>query len=276
VGPVTRFALQPRWLAWHLLLVVVLVSFGWLGRWQLGSFEHKNERAAVPAGTVPLDRVSSPGGRLSDAAYGRRVTATGRYDVASTLLVPDRQEPGGSRRGYLVVAFLRTGSGVQPVVRGWAPSATAPQVRAPAGSVRVTGLLQPSETGPQAGSPAAVPTGRLPYVATVTVLDATRYRAGELYDGYLALRVEHPAGQAQPVPVRAQAMQQGDGGVGRWRNLAYALQWWLFAAAAVFFWWSVLKRAEREQAEPSPGPDAGPPSPGAPRRTTSGGSSLRP
>jgi hypothetical protein len=108
------------------------------------------------------------------------------------------------------------------------------------------------------------------------VLDATRYQASELYDGYLALRAERPAGRALPVPVPAQAVLQGDGGVGRWRNLAYALQWWLFAGAAVFFWWSVLRRAEREQAAPSPGNGAGPPSPGAPRRTTSGGSSLRP
>ena len=52
------------------------------------------------------------------------------------------------------------------------------------------------------------------------------------------------------MPVEAQAAERD--GVGRWRNLAYALQWWLFAAAAVFFWWPVLRRAALEQREPDP------------------------
>ena len=90
----TRFALQPRWLAWHLLLVVVLVSFGWLGRWQLSSFEHKDTTAPRQHETVALDGLSRPGGRLDDGDVGRRVVAQGRYVGAQTLLVPARQRPG--------------------------------------------------------------------------------------------------------------------------------------------------------------------------------------
>jgi hypothetical protein len=139
-------------------------------------------------------------------------------------------------------------------------------VTAPSGTVTVTGLLQRSEEAPPAGAPVDVPRGRLPYVATVTVLDALPYRAGELYDGYLALRTEQPAPSARLVPVDAVA--PGSGGVGRWRNLAYALQWWLFAGAAVFFWWAVLRRAWQEQQERDGHPGEGLPSLVAPRRTT--------
>ncbi len=33
-GPVWRFLLQPRWLAWHLLMVVSFWGMLWLGDWQ--------------------------------------------------------------------------------------------------------------------------------------------------------------------------------------------------------------------------------------------------
>jgi hypothetical protein len=38
-----------------------------------------------------------------------------------------------------------------------------------------------------------------------------------------------------------------EGGVGKWRNLGYGLQWWFFAGAAVFFWLSVIRRSLRER-----------------------------
>jgi cytochrome oxidase assembly protein ShyY1 len=266
---VTRFALQPRWLAWHLLLVVVLVSFGWLGRWQLSSFESKDTAAPQSHAAVALDRLSRPGGRLDSADVGRRVLATGRYDGAQTLLVPARERPGteAGPTGFLVVTPLRTRAGVLPVLRGWVPTAHSPAATAPNGPVRVDGMLQRSETGPPPGAPATVPPGQLPYVATVTLIDELPLDPSRLYDGYLALRTEQPSPTVSPVPPEFEVAASG-GGVARWRNLAYALQWWLFAAAAVFFWWTVLRRAALEQRERDREPDADPPSLVAPPRTT--------
>ena len=268
----TRFVLQPRWLAWHLLLAAVLVSFTWLGRWQLGAFEHKADHgvAAGDRRTVTLDALSRPGGRLTDGVVGRRVTATGSYVADRTLLVPGRTEPGGDRTGYLVVTPFRTAAGILPVVRGWSQDARSAAEEPPLGRIEITGLLQRSEDGPPDGGPVDAGAGQLPYVATVTVLDALPYPAAELYDGYLALRAEPPGRSAAAAPVPVAAQDVSSGGVGRWRNLAYALQWWLFAGAAVFFWWVVLRRAVQEQREPLPAPpdDAGPPSLVVPRRTT--------
>ena len=34
-GPVWRFLIQPRWLSWHLLMVVSFWGMLWLGDWQL-------------------------------------------------------------------------------------------------------------------------------------------------------------------------------------------------------------------------------------------------
>jgi cytochrome oxidase assembly protein ShyY1 len=273
VSAVTRFVRQPRWLAWHLLLVVVLVSFTWLGRWQLDAFEHKAGHgvAAGDRRTAALDALSRPGGRLDEGDVGRRVTATGSYDPDGTRLVDGRDPQGGSGTGLWVVSMLRTADGVQPVVRGWVREHDDPEATAPSGEVTVTGLLQRSEGGPSGREAGDVGPDQLPYVATVTVLDVLRYSPGELYDGYLALRSEQPSTRAaRPAPVSAQDLSSG--GVGRWRNLAYALQWWLFAGAAVFFWFVVLRRAVQEQREPdhlpAPPDDAGPPSLVAPRRTT--------
>jgi cytochrome oxidase assembly protein ShyY1 len=98
---------------------------------------------------------------------------------------------------------------------------------------------------------AALPKGQVPYLASVQLLDALPYSPDELYDGYLLLRSERPAAAVAPAPVEARGVD--DGGVSRWRNLGYGLQWWFFAGAAVWFWWTVLRRSLREQraAEPT-------------------------
>ena len=121
--------------------------------------------------------------------------------------------------------------------------------------------------GAPGGASPVVRPDRLPYVATVTLLDALPYKPSELYDGYLALLSEVPAPSARPVPANVAFVEPG-GGVSRWRNLAYALQWWLFAGAAVFFWWLVIRRAVTDARRPPRGPEADQPELAAPRQTT--------
>jgi cytochrome oxidase assembly protein ShyY1 len=260
-----RYALRPRWWAWHGALVAVLVAFGWLGWWQVQSFEDTAARPATARPGVPLDRVTEPGGRLDAADLGRAVRAEGSWDAAGQLLVPGRERAG--RPGALVVTPLRTDAGLLPVVRGWVPDGS-PAPEPPEGPVRITGVVQPSETEADAsGGAAALPDGQIPYVATVALLERLPYDADALYDGYVVLRAHQPPDPAAPALV-APGTQTDSGGVGRWRNLAYGLQWWLFAAAAVFFWAMVIRRAAQEQAAPDPGQDAAHGPLAAPRRTT--------
>ena len=261
-----RLALAPRWWAWHLLLVVALVAMGWLGLWQLRSFEDRDSEVAPADRVAAVDDVTSPGGRLRAGDPGRRVTARGSWDGTGQVTVPDRDLDG--RAGQWVVTPLRTSSGVLPVVRGWVPrDAEVPEP--PSGTVTVRGVLQESESSSDA-SPTTVPSRRqVPYVATVTLLEVLRYDASELYDGYVVLRSTAPADPAAPRTVTASTGPGGHPGqVGRWRNLAYALQWWLFAAAAVFFWAAVLRRAVREQQAAAAAPSAPDAALTAPRRTT--------
>ncbi len=239
--------LAPRWLAWHGALVLVLVAFTLLGRWQLDSFESSgrtrgSEAAAAP---VPLASVSRPGGRLDGDVVGRRVTVSGGYDAAHQLLVPQRRL--GGRTGFLVVTPLRTQDGVVPVNRGWVASALAPGLRPTSGRVTVVGVVAPSESEADArvDPVGRLPPGQVPYLSTVQVLASLRYPPAELYDGYVLLSAQRPVANAAPQVVGSPSRR---GGVAPWRNLAYALQWWLFAGAAVVFWWLVLRRDARDRA----------------------------
>jgi len=262
-----RLALAPRWLAWHLLLVVALVGMGWLGWWQLRSFEDRSGEQVRTGLAAGIDAVTSPGGRLRAGDPGRAVTARGSWDASGQVTVPDRELDGGA--GEWVVTPLRTAAGVLPVVRGWVPD-DGPVPAPPTGEVTVRGVLQESESASDASVTTVPGRRQVPYVATVTLLEVLPYDAQELYDGYVVLRSTAPADPAAPRTVEASTAPGGHPGqVGRWRNLAYALQWWLFAGAAVFFWAAVLRRAVREQqaaaaAVPS-APDA---ALSAPRRTT--------
>lgn len=238
-----RFLLGPRWLLWHAALVVVLVAFTLLGFWQLDHFEHHpTSRADRPL--VAIDAVTRPGGRLADDDVARRVTAQGTYDAARTRLVPGRKHD--NRAGFLVVTPLRTAAGILPVVRGWVASRSSGAATAPAGPLTLTGRLQGSESS---GASLVDPLGPLrddeiAYVSTVTLLETWPYSPRTIYDGYLVATREVPAATVAPARVEAQRPSVG---VGRWRNLAYALNWWLFGAAALFFWGSVVRRAVTER-----------------------------
>jgi cytochrome oxidase assembly protein ShyY1 len=180
-------------------------------------------------------------------------------------VVPGRERAG--REGLLVVTPLRTGRGVVPVVRGWVADRAAVPAP-PRGAVTVVGVVQRSET--EADATTLVPAeGEVGYVATVTLLAATEYDPDELYDGFLVLRASRPADPDAPALVATDRPDDGSGQVGRWRNLAYAVQWWIFAAAAVFFWAVVLRRAAQERPAPElPAPGGPGAALSAPRRRT--------
>ena len=266
-----RTALAPRWWPWHLLLVVAVGAMAWLGWWQLQSFETADRPPAGGASrAVPLVRLTTPGDRLRPGDPGRTVSVAGTWEGGSQVTVPGRERAG--RAGALVVTPLRTARGVVPVVRGWVPDRAAAPAP-PDGQVTVRGVLQRSES--EADATSVVPRqGEIGYVATVTLLATSAYEGydpDQLYDGFVVLRSTRPALATDPdAPALVAADRQGDdatgqvGQVGAWRNLAYAVQWWLFAAAAVFFWAVVLRRAAQEgQGSPDPEQPAGPPPPGS-------------
>lgn len=130
VMTVYRFLLSARWLGGTVLAILAIAVCLWLGSWQLSRFEGRvssqhTAAPATPSGTPQpagaLETVlGGPTAQVGTNSLGREVTASGQYDAAHQLVVPDRAVDG--RQGYYVLTPLRTGSGrAVAVVRGWLP-----------------------------------------------------------------------------------------------------------------------------------------------------------
>lgn len=245
-----RTALRPRFLGLLGLVLVVGAAFVWLGRWQLGVAESTAHREAVEQARaqapVALTDVFEPHASFREDLSSRPVTATGRYAAEGQLLVPDRRLEG--RAGsWVVTPFVVDGSGATlPVLRGFV-SDPADAGAPPQGSLTVAGGLAPGESP----TGAVLPQGQIGSVDLSVLVNTW---PGDLYNAFLFLESEDPASGPQlekvPTPV-------GDTSI-RWRNAAYAVQWWVFAAFALWLWVRMVREeARREEAPAEPVATAG-------------------
>lgn len=233
-----RFLLTPRWIALVLAGAVAMVAMAWLGSWQLSRFNADRAPTAAdePAAVAEL---ADPGRPLPPEAERRYVEATGRFDPQGQVLVPGRGYDG--RAGFLVVTGLETAEGTLPVARGWVPAPEDPAATVPSGTVTVRGVLRAPEPAEASGVPAG---HRLApdQVATITPASLAPHLAAPSYEGFLLATAVEPTVAPAPalLPVDPVAAQPG----GHTRNLAYGLQWWLFA----LFVGGFLVRAARVEA----------------------------
>ena len=238
-----RTLLSRRWIGFLVLCLVLAGACVRLGFWQLHRFEdHRAANARVAhnlaATPEPVEKLMTVGGTVDPNTQWRRVTATGEYDVSRQLLV--RQRPLDGANGYEVLTPLVTRSGQALVVnRGWVPagaSATAaPAVPAPpTGQVSITARLRTSETG-QPHRP-GLPAGQVMSIAVPTIAAELPY---PVYGGYAELVEQTPAPKqalaSLPVDQRSTAL-----------NLAYTVQWWLFAVIIIVGWYFLGRREAQE------------------------------
>ncbi len=230
---------RPRWLLLLAVLVAVVIAFTRLGLWQLSVAQDdaveqaQAEQAARPA--EPVEEVLAPHGGFPEDGRGRSVLAVGAYDPARQFLVPDRVLAGES--GYWVVTpvvVASTGARL-PVVRGFVGD---PALADSPGEeqVTVTGTLALGE------SPVSAPGLPEGQRGSVDLALLANQWPGELYNGFVFATGEQPrvTGPAvTPVP------PPSFGGEVDWRNLGYALQWWVFAGFAVFMFWRLLVEDHR-------------------------------
>ncbi|MFI9595668.1 SURF1 family protein [Nonomuraea sp. NPDC052265] len=258
---VYRFLLTPRWLALHVVVLLVIPAFVFLGRWQFGRFEERSDNkdrvtSNIEAAAVPLDRLTAPGRQVGEGDRYRTVVASGTYDAAHGLLV--RRRPQEGHNGFYVLTPLVTGDGTAVIVnRGWIPAAasadaTPPVPAPPSGQVTVTGRLRQSETEDSTGirERSGLPDGQVLLIDPGKIGQRWPYR---LVGGYVELTGQQPEPASAPAPVPAPDVGSGGG-----LNLAYGVQWWLFIGIAIGGWIMLIRRevAERRSGKPSGEPVA--------------------
>ncbi|MBI0298515.1 SURF1 family protein [Streptomyces sp. PRKS01-29] len=256
-----RFLLTPRWWVINVFTLLAIPVCLFMGSWQLSRFETRvnthNEQqdeasAERKAAARPLDDLLPVTAKTS----GERATATGRYDTAHQLLVPDRRLDG--RDGFYVLTLLRVDQGEDggkggdaaedgakalPVVRGWLPgdaddpAATAKVPAPPSGEVTVTGALQASEHqgGDGVSARGGLPRGQLGMISAASLVNLVPY---QVYDAWVTA-AEAP-GALKPVPP---TVAEGTGlDIKAFQNLGYTGEWFVFAGFVVFMWFRLFRR----------------------------------
>jgi cytochrome oxidase assembly protein ShyY1 len=220
-----RFLLSRRW-----------VLFTWLGEWQWGRLQSKHHGNAVIETNLkqtpqPVADVLAPGRAVSDDDQWKRVTATGTYDTAHTVVWRYRTNDH-SEAGIDVVVPLITADGTGLLVdRGWLASADqdnhpVPIPPPPAGTVTVVGWVRADATGSST---------KVTGLGTRAVSSRTIGPAigRSLYGGFIDLESESPKPATALAPNDLPDLGSGP-------HFFYAIQWWFFGALAIFGFFYLL------------------------------------
>jgi len=229
------------------LAVAVMVE---LGFWQLRRLHSVREdnarvRAHLTEPVVPIEAVL--GSDLASAVY-RSVSATGRYDRVSEILLRNRSFNGDP--GSHLLTPLRLADGRAVIVdRGWIPLGISAQEEEQARppvleTVTVTGVLFPSERK-SAFAPSIPPSGRVTTVPRVDVARIAKQLDYPVAPLYMRLGSQMPPQQGNlPEPPGLPDLSEGP-------HLSYAVQWFIFATLAFGTYVAVLRRDVRRARERS-------------------------
>lgn len=226
-----RLWLRPGLLGLHAFALVAVAGCLVMGLWQLGVYDTRqdHERAdRASASPTALTGVWRPGQVFTDRLDGRAVRITGRLSD-DRVFVAGKTLHG--QRGWWVVAPVRV-AGTESsllVVLGW--SRHRPTVEVPgekgSGDLDLEAVLQPSEGSGEPFDP------RLRTIGSLSIPQLTNVLHEDLYSGFAIATSRDLIADLEPVPPPDPDVSWTTG----LRNLAYALQWWVFAAFALFMWW---------------------------------------
>lgn len=244
----SRFAFtrRPWWLLGHVVAVIAIIVFVFLGFWQLRRHDERREfnellEARLEAPAVPLEDLVAHYGEDGEALDLRRVEVTGPYLVADEVILRNRTQSG--RSGHDVLTPIETTNGRAIIVnRGWVPiDVEGPPVvgaEPPAGPVVVTGIVRATQERGSFG-PVDPATGRLDRIARVDVERLQQQIATDLYPFSIQLDNQSPAQeQGFPIPQPLPVAESGP-------HLSYAVQWFVFAAVVAIGYPILLWRTSR-------------------------------
>jgi cytochrome oxidase assembly protein ShyY1 len=254
-----RFLLQPRWLAFHALVIAAVILMTNLGMWQLRRLDERREfndqvAAAIDEPARPLDEVLAASTDPADVEW-RAVSAVGEYLAGEQVLVVNRSQ--GGQAGDMVVTPMQLADGrILLVERGFVPLGAQPAAP-PEGAVEVTGHLRPSQERRRGGltDPAE---GELREVQRIDIDRLAPQLPGDVVPAYVELTSSAP-GETGPYPVPPSQPELTE------RNhLSYAVQWFIFAACVVIGWVLAVRHSASSRRPSAAVDDEVTPAPAAP------------
>lgn len=216
-----------RWQGFTALVLIAIIAFGLLSRWQWARADEKQRDQA----RIELARQAEIVAIQDAVRPWQTVALQGRFVSEPTFVV--RQRPMDGANGVWVINLFETNDGERIWVnRGWVPAARSardlPDVPPlPTGYQDLIGAWVPYE---EAEPQPDLPTGMIPGIAP-TVMPALAS-----IDGFV--HVQSPITE-QTLAVRPPTIDSG-------QNISYALQWLAFAFVAIGGWWYMLRREARD------------------------------
>ena len=232
-----RFLISPKWIAFHVLVVVLVVAMINLAFWQLRRLDQRRQFNAKVR-----ENANQPIADLDDLGDGiaapstiewRRVRVTGTYLTGHQFLVVNRSQNGETGRN--VVDALQLADGTLLLVnRGFVSNAARPPAL-PKGSVDVIGRVRVSErraTGQAADDSAGV----LTEIRRIDVGVLAKQFDAPVLPVYVERLESSPPDAASLEPIVAPTLDEGP-------HLSYTIQWFIFSACTVAGWVLAVRRS---------------------------------
>lgn len=245
-----RFLFKPKWLAFHLLVVAMVVLMVNLGFWQKHRLEDRRDfnaevRARSSEPIVPIEDITPDVTADVDApdVQWRTITATGTYLRAEQVLIVNRSQAGAT--GVNVVTPMALADGRLVLInRGFVPD-TAEIPLPAAGEVEVTGRLRATQQRSLGGLTEAA--GELTELFRIDIPRLAEQLPGPVLPVYVDLLAAVPDQGPLPIPLPDPELGEGS-------HLSYMFQWWIFSVCVVVGWVLAVRRSigqnQRDQVDP--------------------------
>ena len=221
-----------RWQGFTVVVLVAIIGFGLLSRWQWQRAEEK--RVAQQAQTLAEQEARCTSGRrTASGIYRCHPHRRIRSRLLATLFVNARWK---AATGIGCWNCCRPNPAIFWVLRGWVPagprSDISPDVSSPPGQITVDGLVRPLPRGEELTDRGGLPGDQ-----------GHRRRIGSAaYAGQTLIGMCKHSTQNPKIPSPSCRSL----GPMNCQNVSYAVQWLLFAAVAIGGWFYFLRREAKE------------------------------
>lgn len=237
-----RSYITGRLLGLHVFGVLALSACLALSNWQWDRAHVWNAKSQDSLQVVqPFNELSPLRNYLPATSIGAKTEVTGSWITNSVRTYCGRPADGSILRTGIEIGFtpgcwvtgvlsLQDGT-VLTAVLGWSADNSGVQglsVDLPPGSVKISGVLQPSEDSLQIYLPAQA--------ALITTKQTVSQVGQSAHDGYLL--VSSPRSGLQSItPVFEMTPAHGV----HWRNVVYTFNWLFFGLFVIFMWWRAVR-----------------------------------